>query len=406
MTLPIDETAPRIQDAPPSKVSRQGQGGGPKTAFGKEASSKNATTHGLSSRVPRNVPDSFRDDIDERMTFYVAQKQPQTDEDSSLCGLAALGFVQHREAVAEKQVYLKVRSYRAQVAWEADRISEAADLGARISKRPETVAADLGKSLHGALWLLDRWKFLLGCLDTAGKWNEEEVSMAYDLLGRDRMTRQADPERIAAGDLDVCRAIASKRIEHLEKHVIGPYTALDRVLRGMAVAGEHYLDDPTFRRLNRYENRALKLNRDCLAELERRRIARGLESYNPDGTIATPPPLDADPDDIEPDPDYRPVFYSPMTDDLPEPPPAPVPAPPAIAVPAPAPVTRPEPIASKPTTAAVSEPLPHPSPSGKRLTLDEIRAEIREARTRLEAERNHRQVRRRDERSAARRRNR
>ncbi|MFO0955952.1 MAG: hypothetical protein U0800_00630 [Isosphaeraceae bacterium] len=319
MTIPNDPP----NDEPPPKVSRQGQGGGPKTAFGKAASSRNATTHGLSGRVVRNVPDSFRADVDERMTFYVAHHQPQTDDDTALCGLAALGYVQHREAIAEKLVYLKVRSYHAEVTWENDRIAEVAALGSRLPKRPDVVAPELGRTLHGAMWLLERWVYLVKCLDAVGKWNDEDASMAYDLLGRDLVTRQQDPDRLASGCLEERRAVAEAQVRKLRGLVDGPYRELDPILRGMAVAQEHYLDDPVFRRLTRYEHRALNLNRDCLAELERRRIARGLDAYNPDGTIATPPPKPGRAEAEGPEGGYQPVFYRPVEDEAPEPPPAP-----------------------------------------------------------------------------------
>ncbi|MFO0960712.1 MAG: hypothetical protein U0800_25300 [Isosphaeraceae bacterium] len=142
------------------KVSRQGQGGGPKTRFGKEASSKNATTHGLSGRQIYTLPNHFQRDVHERMTFYVAHHQPRSDNDAALCGLAAIGFVQHRQALSEKFQYLQRRSQRAQGCWEIDRHADAVILASRLAKRPEVVAAQLAKSLYGALWLLGRWKHL------------------------------------------------------------------------------------------------------------------------------------------------------------------------------------------------------------------------------------------------------
>ncbi|MFO0960210.1 MAG: hypothetical protein U0800_22685 [Isosphaeraceae bacterium] len=68
--------------------------------------------------------------------------------------------------------------------------------------------------------------------------------------------------------------------------------------RLQAIRGQGYLDDLVYRRFDRYGNRALKLNRDCIAELERRRTC-GLDACQPDGTIATPLPK---PGDLEVEP--------------------------------------------------------------------------------------------------------
>ena len=306
MTLPDDA---HLENPQPS---RQGQGGGPKTAFGKAASCMNAVTHGLSVRKVQNLPSKLQEEVDERMAVYVARHQPISDDDWALCSLASLSFVQHREAIQEKEVYLSVRSYQAQVTWEVDRIAETAQLGARISKRPEVVAAELNRTYYGALWLLERWKYLARCLETTGIWTEADVSMAYDLLGRDLQVRGQDPQNLGSGGLDVRRAIATKHLEDLEAKINGTFRNLDTILRGMAVNREHYLDEPVFRRLIRLENRALKANRDYIAELERRRIARGLESYEVDGTLCTTPP---GPDDLpmeDPPEGYKPIFYQPI----------------------------------------------------------------------------------------------
>ncbi|MFO0958958.1 MAG: hypothetical protein U0800_16285 [Isosphaeraceae bacterium] len=309
MTLPLDESTVATDATPSPRVSRQGQGGGPKTSFGKEASSKNATTHGLAGRELHTLPDYFQRDVHDRMTYYVAHHQPRCDNDSALCGLAAIGFVQHRESLSEKRQYLRIRSYRAQGCWEIDRNAEVVELALRLSKRPEAVAAALAKTLHGALWLLGRWKHLARCLEVVGDWLEEDVKLAYDLLGRDPAVRQHDPDRLAGGSLAERKDLVAKQIQTLQTLVDGPLKQIDVETRMLAIQGEGFLDDPVYRRIDRYGNRALKLNRDCIAELERRRIARGLDAYNPDGTIATPPPKPGDPTRGEPDPNYRPSFY-------------------------------------------------------------------------------------------------
>ncbi|MFO0958650.1 MAG: hypothetical protein U0800_14670 [Isosphaeraceae bacterium] len=279
MTVPRDESTVATVDTPPPKVSRQGQGGGPKTAFGKAASSKNATTHGLAAKQARTLPDYFQNDVHERMFYYVAHHQPQCDDDNALCGLAAIGFVQHRNALSEQFQYLRVRSRRAQTCWSLDRSVDAGLLAQKLPKRPGVVSLQLAGTYHGAIWLLDRWHHLARSLEGTGLWSEEEIQLAYDLLGRDAMSRQHDPDRVVAGTLEERKALVSKRIARLQELVDGPLKELDAEQRLQAIRGQGYLDDPVYRRFDRYGNRALKLNRDCLAELERRRT--GLDGNNP-----------------------------------------------------------------------------------------------------------------------------
>ncbi|MFO0956901.1 MAG: hypothetical protein U0800_05465 [Isosphaeraceae bacterium] len=105
------------------------------------------------------------------------------------------------------------------------------------------------------------------------------------------------------------KELVAKRIARKPQELVdGPLKELDAEQRLQAIRGQATWTTRPHRRFDRYGNRALKLNRDCLAELERRRIARGLDAYNPDGTIATPPPKPGDPE-VELDPDYRPRFY-------------------------------------------------------------------------------------------------
>ncbi|MFO0957107.1 MAG: hypothetical protein U0800_06520 [Isosphaeraceae bacterium] len=298
------------------------------------------------------------------MIYYVAHHQPQCDSDSALCGLAAIGFVQHRESLSEKYQYLMIRSRRALTCWGLDRAADAGLLAAKLSRRPDAVASQLAATYYGAIWLLERWEHLARSLELVEHWTEDEIRLAYDMLGRDAMTRQHDPDRLAKGTLEERKAVVAKRIARLQELVDGPLKELDVEQRMQAIRGEGYLDDPAYRRLDRYGNRALKLNRDSIAELDRRRIARGLEAYNPDGSIATPPPKPGEPV-IEADPNYRPHFYVPH-DDEPPPEPAPEPA-----------VDKRRPIRNEPR----SEPPPRDEPAApaRRPGADEIRELRRKA---------------------------
>jgi hypothetical protein len=56
--------------------SRQGQGGGPKTAAGKEKASKNATTHGVLSKT-RILPGETQGEFDQPWNGWWAEYEPE-----------------------------------------------------------------------------------------------------------------------------------------------------------------------------------------------------------------------------------------------------------------------------------------------------------------------------------------
>lgn len=365
MTLPNDDPAlvsVSVDESPAcAAASRQGQGGGPKTPFGKESSCKNATTHGLTGRALKNLPDRIHDRVNTRMTAYVPYYQPQTDEDMELCRLAALGHAQHETAQEEQYRFLKNRSERAQSSWEFDRAAEAGRLGERLSKRPAVVAAELSATLHGALWLIGRWDSLENALNALGRWDDGQVATAYDLMGRDAEARQFDPDKLAQGNPDNLRALVARHRDKLRKLVDGPHRDRDEELRRQAIDGEGFLNDPDYRRLVRYGDRALKLNQDCRKELERRREAREIDAFAPDGSIVTPPPLPGEPDRPDPDPDYTPIFHQPSEAPGPE------------VVEADEPASEPEP---EPANGPVITGRPEDRPSSRKERLERFREEV------------------------------
>ncbi|MFO0957363.1 MAG: hypothetical protein U0800_07830 [Isosphaeraceae bacterium] len=359
----------------PTRVSRQGQGGGPKTSFGKQASSKNATTHGLAARY--RLKDHFQENVHERLKYYVARYQPQDDDDAFLCAQAAIGYTRERHAMGEAYQFLAVRAQRAILYWDFDREGDAALLAARLSKKPAEVAPRLAASLHGARWLLGRWGHLGDYLETVGDWLEPQVALAYDLLGIDAEVRKTDPKRLAKGSKEERLAVVAEEIRKLREMTEGEYLEHDRFLRKQAILGDGYLDDPAYRRFLRYGRQGQLLNERCLKELERRRVARNLPAYEPDGRLLAPidPPGTPPHPAPEPLPENRIAFYEPH------------------------PLTRYHLLdeaeseeandRAESVSEAGSEPAPSPAPAAPRprLSPEELRKKADEARLKLEAER-------------------
>ncbi|MFO0956637.1 MAG: hypothetical protein U0800_04110 [Isosphaeraceae bacterium] len=270
--LPSADEAERAE--PAEGRSRQGQGGGPKTSFGKAASSQNATTHSLTSTVVENLPTYFEADVTERIGAYAADYTPRTDSDWSLVRMAALAFVQHQEALNEQMYYLADRACRAQHCWKYQRIDEVARISNRLATRPSEKVAALMLSAAGASRLLEQWKMLGRALDNWGTWEEGHQRMAFDLLGMDEIERPLDIHGVANGSKEVRRALVDRHVEELQGLISGAFAEEDERLRDGALKGKGYLNEPGFRRLVSYERRALRMNQDCLAELERRKAER------------------------------------------------------------------------------------------------------------------------------------
>ncbi|MFO0958778.1 MAG: hypothetical protein U0800_15320 [Isosphaeraceae bacterium] len=365
------ERSPEVDAEDTRKPSRQGQGGGPKTSFGKAASCTNATTHGLAARF--RLPDVFQRQVNERMEHIVPRYQPRDDEDEFLCAQAAFGYARERRAMGEASRYLQIRSDRAQIYWHQDRWAEAAKLGGRLAKRPSEIAARLATSLHGARWMLDRWEHLRALLlmevdgETDGVWVDETVAMAYDLLGIDPVLRDADPKRLAKGSREERLAVVDAEMDRLRELTTGDYLEHDKMLRMKAICGEAFMQDPYYQRLLRYAREGQLLHERSIQELERRRIARDLPAYAPDGTLLHP----IDPPGTPPRPEPLPLpkehiaFYEPF-----EPP-------------APPPTMTPPPREREPEQPRE----PAPAPPRPRLSPDEARRKVHEARQKQELDR-------------------
>ncbi|MFO0958345.1 MAG: hypothetical protein U0800_13100 [Isosphaeraceae bacterium] len=369
--------SPETEDR--SRPSRQGQGGGPRTPFGKAASSQNATTHG--STAIKRLPNYFQRQVDERMTFYVPRYQPIDDEDNFLCAQAAIGYARNRHAMHEAYQYLAIRSERAQLYWHQDRRGEVGRLGARLAKRPSEIAPKLEASLHGARWMLERWEHLRALLlmeadgETDGVWVDETVSMAYDLLGIDPALRDSDPKGLARGSREERLAVIDAEMDRLREMTTGLYFEHDKNLRLKAICGDAYMNAPDYRRLLRYAREGELLNERCLKELERRRIARNLPAYTPDGTPYQPidPPGTPPRPAPEPLPEDEVAFYGTLNKKPVEP------------------VSHDREMAEaeRRATGAESRPQPNEAPEAARprISPDEARRKANEARLNLEADR-------------------
>ena len=131
---------------------------GPTTPEGREASSQNAMTHGLTAqklavrRRRGEGPDPPR-----RMAARAAPEGPQQ---VWLAEQVVAASVRIDGCRSLEDAWQYRQASRAEGAWDVDRVAEVERIAEGLGKRPARVAAQLRQTLHGCDWLATQWRFL------------------------------------------------------------------------------------------------------------------------------------------------------------------------------------------------------------------------------------------------------
>jgi len=231
---------------------------GPRTAAGKDASRRNALTHGLSGAgLVLTVAEQAA--VAERLAAW----SPSYGDLPPHRRWALAEMV--RESVRidrcdEEEAALRARAAeRAGSSWDDDRDLAAEELGLRLGRKPSLVLLRLSATPQGCAWLLGRWEGLAAVLGAGGDWDESQVRLAQDLLGVNPLFRDlpgmlepdggdSDPDAVRA-----CRlAVAVGEAGRLRDRIEGPASASDDLDRGLALRGIEVDPDPGLARLRRY----------------------------------------------------------------------------------------------------------------------------------------------------------
>jgi hypothetical protein len=171
-------------------------------------------------------------------------------------------------------------AHRAALVWDDDRRLDAEELGARLSKRPQVVAARLARFKQGCEWLIDAWKALGGPLDKQGEWTSDQVSRAHDLLG----TPAASRERI-----DAPAEVVSREIERLEALIEDGLSKLDETERSLAAHGIFVRTPRDVAESRRHEKEYFRQAQWAYEQLTEARRAQAESSPAPKPSAATAP---------------------------------------------------------------------------------------------------------------------
>jgi len=232
---------------------------GPRTKHGKSRVRENALTHGLTAGPNALTPELFRaaqaywDDL-------VIDHQPRGRYQRLLLSEAALALAQLERLPVIREYHRMDDQTRAVNSWENDRSDEAGRLGEQLRRKPSRTVERLGRTAHGAAWMIRRWRALDQALDAGEPWSAEQRETAQALLGLDpelltpasRIGEETPVERL--------RDLTTKELERWTALKAERLDPLDDLERQLAVTGAAFEDSAAARRFHRYE-------RDCYKKL-------------------------------------------------------------------------------------------------------------------------------------------
>ncbi|MFO0907345.1 MAG: hypothetical protein U0794_03110 [Isosphaeraceae bacterium] len=224
---------------------------GPRTEEGKAASRRNALQHGLTGQGVV-VPDDEAEAIATRRTAWAESYPIRGPYEAWLFEQLVIHSVRVDRCQREAIEVRAAMAQRARLLWNDDRRLAAEETAARLERRPSLVAGRLRTTRHGCDWLLARWRELGQVLEHEGSWNDEQISLAFDLLGTHPTNRAGDPwpEGSTARNLvrDQVEALAALQSDALD--------ALDESQQALASRGVEVVPHPMLTRLRRYESAA------------------------------------------------------------------------------------------------------------------------------------------------------
>ncbi len=249
---------------------------GPKTAEGKDASRRNALTHGMAART-LVLPDEEGAVIAARIVAWTPVLLPQDEYDDWLVAEMAVSSVRIDRCRAHESALRIRQADRAALCWDIDRECEAEDLGDRLAKAPAKVAGTLRRTKQGCAWLIARWEGLSRVLQANGDWDAPQQRLALDLLGTPKELREG-PTPID-GDRP---ALIREQVAHLNAVKAGALDELDERERADAEIGLGGDTDQSIALARRYEAACLRRLKWAQAQLPQGRLAIGDKPREPE----------------------------------------------------------------------------------------------------------------------------
>jgi hypothetical protein len=276
---------------------------GPITLEGKQKVARNALRHGLAGQGMLLSHEDERLAAD-RLAGLTAEFDPRTPNESEL--VRKMAFSSVRAEIARGLQICRRRQVEESVEsnWGEYEREDALELAAKLPKDPQRIALKLQQSFAGAQWMLEQWSLLAKKLELGEDWNDEQLSIALDLMGYPRTFRDlilfkivdSDPATQRKLRLDFARA----EITRLNLRMADDLSFRSGQLRHDMLNGFQPGNDRQLNLYRRYEREADRQYAWALRELKQGR--------KPDAESKPKPKAES-----KPEPEPTPELISPVT---------------------------------------------------------------------------------------------
>jgi len=261
---------------------------GPKTAEGKDASRRNALTHGLSAAT-LVLPDEESAAAAERAAAWASALKPGTPEETWLFEQIVVESLRIDRCQHHERALRTLQAARAATRWDEDRGLAAEELGARLSRSPALTGRRLTSTRQGCDWMIVRWEGLGLALDAKGDWDAAQKRLALDLLGVPAELRTG--KTVADADLPAKRATIAAQVARLAGLKAEALDDLDALEQEAAELGMGPDLDREVALVRRYERACTRRMEWALTQLKKaRQAARPATVVKPSMPPARPVP--------------------------------------------------------------------------------------------------------------------
>src|ERR1700674_2524670 len=119
--------------------------------------------------------------------------------------------------------------------WDLDQDERADKLGARLAAAPQVVAGTLGRTKHGALYMINQLERLEESINTKEGLDEPQRHVFHDLLGIDQVYRNGSRQVPGGDDAPGLRALVSRELTRHRTNLARILNDSDAAEKGMAM---------------------------------------------------------------------------------------------------------------------------------------------------------------------------
>jgi hypothetical protein len=235
---------------------------GPTTEEGKIRSRRNAVKHGLAGKGIV-LPDDSAEALETRLAEWRVGYAILSPDDHWQFRHMVVNSLRVDQCQAAETALRIHEASRASTCWYVDRIHEAEQIAAGLTKRPGQAVARLRRTRQGCEWLIRQWQIIDNVVAGGLTLTEEQEVIFVSLLGvRPEFHLECSPR-----PEDPIRETAAREIAKLQKLKADGLDELDEMECEMAEIGHPATPSKPLERLRRYEAACLREFYRARAEL-------------------------------------------------------------------------------------------------------------------------------------------